>query len=329
MTSPASFVFVTGHVFGARALEGIAGSSSFGEGQLSCRLVIGLGEQSRQGTVGYTDAEGLAQLLDSPYRVAHDGSLAALSGAIREAAPDYLIVIGWSRLVASEVLDIPREIHGGGRAERSADAYGCVGMHPTLLPVGRGQAPIPWTLIKQVHHTGLSTFLLEDGADTGGIVQQHPLDVGASETATSLFLRFADLHFHAGRDLATVLANRRLRARRQDEGVASVWPRRRPKDSEISLDQPYGQLESFVRALQPPYPRAYLRVNSRDVRVSACQFVSESIEGPTPSVLAEEDKHLIVQVRDAVARLVVAPSATDEWTLRPEGASHRRAADDD
>src|SRR5690606_23924645 len=46
---------------------------------------------------------------------------------------DWLFIIGWSQIARKEVLETPNK--------------GCIGMHPTLLPVGRGRAAIPWAII--------------------------------------------------------------------------------------------------------------------------------------------------------------------------------------
>ena len=39
-------------------------------------------------------------------------------------------------------------------------------MHPTLLPVGRGRAAIPWAIIKGLDKTGVTMFKLDEGVDT-------------------------------------------------------------------------------------------------------------------------------------------------------------------
>ena len=52
---------------------------------------------------------------------------------------DWLFIIGWSQIASLEVLKVPRR--------------GALGMHPTLLPVGRGRAAIPWTILKGLSET--------------------------------------------------------------------------------------------------------------------------------------------------------------------------------
>jgi methionyl-tRNA formyltransferase len=254
---PAALVLVTGHAFGLRAFEGIFSSPAYLDGRLTVPLMIGLGDARAAATVGYQSPAALAAEQGVPYVATTDGRLTSLADEIRAARPAYLLVIGWSRLIPDEILAIPGELApaGGGPG-----ASGCIGMHPTRLPHGRGQAPIPWTIIKGVKRTALSVFLLAAGADTGPVVAQYELDVHDRETGASLFYRIAQAHFTAGQELAGPLARRQVSGQPQDEAAASRWPRRRPADGELTAALTTAEADALVRALLGPYPRAFAQV---------------------------------------------------------------------
>jgi methionyl-tRNA formyltransferase len=55
---------------------------------------------------------------------------------------DWLLIIGWSQIARRELLETP--------------ACGCLGMHPSLLPIGRGRAAIPWAILKGLDQTGVT-----------------------------------------------------------------------------------------------------------------------------------------------------------------------------
>src|SRR6266496_1733341 len=76
-------------------------------------------------------------------------------GAIKEKGLDWLFIIGWSQIAGPLVLDAPKR--------------GVLGIHPTLLPAGRGRAPIPWAILKGLKQTGVTLFKLDAGIDTGPI----------------------------------------------------------------------------------------------------------------------------------------------------------------
>jgi methionyl-tRNA formyltransferase len=257
-----SLVLVTGHTFGIRAFEGIFSSRAFLSGQLEVPLAIGLDAGRAGATVGYQSLARLAAEQEVPFVSTADGRLTSLAGRIRDARPAYILVIGWSHLVADEVLAIPAAIAAAGGSAGPGPGgpgpVGCIGMHPTRLPDGRGQAPVPWTIIKGYRQTALTVFFLESDADTGPIVAQYDLDVAVRETAASLFYRLAHAHFTAGRDLAEGLAARCVESRVQAEATATRWPRRRPDDGQIRPGMSYAEIDALVRALLGPYPRAFI-----------------------------------------------------------------------
>src|SRR6266700_4279097 len=145
---PARLVLVSGHVFGLRAFEGIVSSPARLAGQIEVPLMIGLDESRAAHTVGYRSLAGLAAEQGARHVSTSDGRLGSLAGQIRAARPAYLLVIGWSHLIPDEILSIPAAIAvrgGAGPGGAGPGGSGCIGMHPTKLPGGRGQAPIPWT----------------------------------------------------------------------------------------------------------------------------------------------------------------------------------------
>jgi methionyl-tRNA formyltransferase len=263
---PARLVMVTGHTFGVRAFEGIFSSPAFLAGQLEVPLIIGLDEAKAGGTVGYQSPGPLAADQGADFVATADGRLRSLAARIRAARPAYLLVIGWSALIPDDVLAIPQEVAGDAAGPGGC---GCIGMHPTRLPDGRGQAPIPWTIIKGGRQTALSVFFLEPAADTGPVIAQYDLAVSPRETAASLFYRMAQAHFTAGAELAGRLAQRRVPAEIQDAGAATRWPKRRPRDGEIRPEATCAEIDALVRGLLGPYPRAFAVLDGQPVQVVA------------------------------------------------------------
>jgi len=285
MRRPARIVLVSGHAFGAAAFAGILSSDAYLDDQLEVSAVIGLRTDQAAKTVGYRSLAPLAAEQQLRYLDAPDGRLRGLIELISGIQPHYILVIGWSSIVCPEVLRIPAE-SAGVMNDGIPDGFGCIGMHPTQLPEGRGQAPIPWTIIKGLKHTALSVFFLEDAADTGPVIAQYPVEVSPRETASSLFYKMEHVHFRAGAELAAGLAGRSVTGSKQDESAASVWPRRRPDDGELTSAMTGEEIDRQVRALLGPYPRAF--VTSEGSRIP--------VRGVVPLGSPPSDRRL---VRDA------------------------------
>ena len=207
-------------------------------------LVISLPDEKARSKSGrvYLDAFCAAHavpLLKSP-----NVNDAAVINAIRQSGIDWLFIIGWSQIAREDVLAAPRR--------------GVLGMHPTLLPIGRGRAAIPWAILKRLDKTGVTLFKLDGGVDTGDIVAQRVIPLTASTTATELYDAVDDHHVALMQEAFPKLVNDTLVAVPQDDATATEWPGRKPEDGEIDLAGSVHDAECLVRAVTRPYPGAFV-----------------------------------------------------------------------
>ena len=162
---------------------------------------------------------------------------------IRRESIDWLFIIGWSQIARAEVLGAPRK--------------GVLGMHPTLLPEGRGRAAIPWAILKGLSETGVTLFQMDAGVDTGPILGQLRLPIGPQTTATELYERVQAAHETLIGNIWPDLVSGTIVAVPQDEARATVWPGRKPEDGRISEEMSVSWVEKLVRATTHPYPGAF------------------------------------------------------------------------
>lgn len=195
--------------------------------------------------------------LDTPYLVE----------AARDLKPDLGIVIGVSQLIPPSILSIP--------------PLGFVGMHPTLLPEGRGRAPIPWAIIKGLKRTGVTLFYLDSGPDTGDILAQVEIPIYYEDTAASLGERTDHVAACLLVEYITRLARGTAPRTKQDESRATVWERRRPEDGLIDWSKGRRQLYDWVRGLTHPYPGAFTYFKGRKLYIwAARESWDERVAGP-------------------------------------------------
>lgn len=166
---------------------------------------------------------------------------------------DWLFVIGWSQIVRPPVLWAPKR--------------GAVGIHPTLLPEGRGRAPIPWAILKQLPEAGVTMFLLDEGVDSGPIIAQERLPLAPDETATTLYERVCKAHVTLIQKTWAAFENNQINPIPQDHEKATYWLKRTPEDGRISLDMSVYEVERLVRATTRPYPGAFIDDTHNRVRI--------------------------------------------------------------
>jgi methionyl-tRNA formyltransferase len=152
-----------------------------------------------------------------------------------DAAPDVLVVAAYGLILPQAVLDIPKR--------------GCLNIHASLLPRWRGAAPIQRCLEAGDAETGVTIMQMEAGLDTGPMLLQESLKIGAGETAATLHNRLAE---QGGRLIVDAL-----------QRLASLSPTLQPAEgvtyaskidkAEAAIDwtQPATAIERRIRAFDP------------------------------------------------------------------------------
>lgn len=164
--------------------------------------------------------------------------------AIIESGIDWLFIVGWSQIAREDVLQAPRR--------------GVLGMHPTLLPVGRGRAAIPWAILKALPETGVTLFQMDGGVDTGPIIGQRLIPLSPEITATRLYEQVDAAHVDLIEEIFPKLAADAVMAVAQDDTLATEWSQRRPEDGAIDLSGSVHDAERLIRAVTRPYPGAFV-----------------------------------------------------------------------
>jgi methionyl-tRNA formyltransferase len=173
--------------------------------------------------------------------------------AVRASGIDWLFIVGWSQIARAEVLAAPRR--------------GALGMHPTLLPEGRGRAAIPWAILKGLTETGVTLFQLDERVDAGPVLARERLAVAPDETAATLYARVAEAHRQLIRHAWDDLCSGRIVPVPQDESRATWWPGRTPAEGRIAPETSVAEAERLVRAVTRPYPGAFWNEPGRVLRV--------------------------------------------------------------
>jgi methionyl-tRNA formyltransferase len=250
-----SIVFISGVELGYFALNGILDSLQYQNSEVEIVAIIGLDQSKANITSGFQKFDDLP--IKPNTRIHYVKSIKDKQSIdlIENYQPDYIFIIGWSELAPTSLLDIPMKKHK--RNFRYGRDYGCIGMHPTLLPEGRGRAPIPWTLIKGLDNSGVTLFYLEEKADAGDIIIQKKFCISKSDNASTIYHKVAELHYKILNELMPLIVNGSITSIPQDESKATYWEKRSPSDGIINWNKTGIDIFNWIRALTHPYPGAF------------------------------------------------------------------------
>jgi methionyl-tRNA formyltransferase len=162
-------------------------------------------------------------------------------GRLAELRADLAVVVAFGQILPQAVLDAP--------------ARGSINVHASLLPRYRGAAPIAWAIIRGEGETGITTFQMDAGMDTGRILLQEATPIGPEETAGELAVRLAAIGARVL--LRTLDELDTLVPIAQDEAAVTLAPRLRKEDGWLRLEEPARALVDRIRGCNP-WPGAAL-----------------------------------------------------------------------
>lgn len=174
---------------------------------------------------------------------------------------DAAIVAAYGQILPQIMLDTPR--------------LGCLNIHASLLPRWRGAAPIQAAVLAGDAETGVTIMQMEAGLDTGPMLAQAHVSIGADTTAGSLFPVLAEL---GARMLLDVLQHHPASVLQPDG--ATYAPKLKREDGHLDWTRPSAELDRRVRGLFP-WPGAWFRWGAETVKV--LQATPEPGSEPTNS----------------------------------------------
>ena len=183
-----------------------------------------------------------------PERVNSDEAIRTVKGA----SPDLIVVAAYGQILKPALFTIP--------------PYGTVNIHASLLPAYRGAAPINWAIINGETTTGITTFLIDEGMDTGKILMQRSIPIGKDETAGELEARLAELGAKTIVETIAGLVDGTITPVAQPPTGASLAPRLTREDGRIDWGRPASEVHNLVRGTNP-WPGGWTKLGDERVKI--------------------------------------------------------------
>ena len=204
------------------------------------------------------------------------------AAAIERAQPDVVVTACFPWRLPGTVLALP--------------PLGCLNIHPSLLPRGRGPDPVFWTFRRGERVTGVTVHLMDAGLDTGPILVQERIEVPPGARAPDLE---RDLMARGGRLAATVLpawARGEISPRPQDDTLATMAPLPEAADFEISTDWEAEAAYAFAVGVAPLRGPLAVRVLATGEQIPVQDAIDYAAEGAQDAPAVDEGRG-VVRVR--------------------------------
>ncbi len=195
---------------------------------------------------------------------------------------DLFIVVAYGKIIPRLLFDMPR--------------YGTINLHPSLLPLYRGAAPIQWALINGEKRTGITVQMINEELDAGDILLQERIDIPIDMTAGDLY----DLVLPKGAAmlLKTIagLQDNTIKPEPQDDSQATYCGKIDTETARIDWNKTAMEIHNLVRGLNPR-PVAWTTFRDKKIKIWRTMPVEDTLpKGSTPgSIHILPGKRLVTQ----------------------------------
>ena len=172
---------------------------------------------------------------------------------ITDINPDLIIVAAYGQILPKTILDIPK--------------YGCLNVHPSLLPRWRGPSPIQYTILAGDKETGVTIMLMDEKMDHGPILAQRELEFPISN------FQFPDLRDKLAELGAKLLIktiprwiNGEITPKPQDESKATYTKILKKEDGKIDWSKSAEEIVREIRAFYP-WPGSFCSWDGKKMKV--------------------------------------------------------------
>jgi methionyl-tRNA formyltransferase len=172
---------------------------------------------------------------------------------LKGLAPDLIVVAAFGQILPPQVLAAP--------------GFGCINVHPSLLPRYRGASPVATVILQGDEVTGVTIMSMDAGMDTGPILSQREVPISTEYTTGSLTIKLAEIGAQLLMETLPLWIDGLIKPRPQDETEASYSKVINKNDGEMDWRLPTQELWRRVRAFNP-WPECYTRWRGKRLKLS-------------------------------------------------------------
>lgn len=203
----------------------------------------------------------IAQKYDLP--IEQPEKIKDLKPKIENLNPDLIIVADYGQIIPKEILDLPK--------------YGCLNIHPSLLPKYRGPSPIQATILNGDKETGVTIIKMTEKIDAGPIIAQSKFK---NQISKMNFLQLRNKLAELGAELLIKTIpfwiNGQIKPKKQLEKKATFTKILKKEDGLINWQKSAEEIERQIRALNP-WPGTYTFYQGKRLKILEAEAINHQL----------------------------------------------------
>ena len=202
-----------------------------------------------------------------PNRLSDEG----IEDAIRDIKADFIVVAAFGQILPKSILDLAP----------------CINLHASLLPQYRGASPVQQSLLNGDVRTGVTSMMMEEGLDTGDILEKIEFLIPKDMRLHALMLQLTN--DACSLTLSTLRNFKQITAVRQDENKATLCKKIKKSDGEIDFEDA-ALIYNKYRAFEG-WPGVFA---SNGTKFDGLSLVDTTSHNRTLEILAFEEESVMV-----------------------------------
>lgn len=167
---------------------------------------------------------------------------------LAQIKPDLLVLASYGKILPEEALRQP--------------VFGCLNVHPSLLPRYRGATPIQSAILNGETETGVTIMSMAKSVDAGGVIAQRTAPILPNDTTPVLREKLAELGSQLLVELLPKYLSGQAKITAQDDALATRTTKLFKELGRINWEEPAELIVRKIRAFLP-WPGTYTTLNGK------------------------------------------------------------------
>ena len=211
---------------------------------------------------------------------------------LNELELDLIVVVAYGQILSEDVLELPK--------------YGCINLHASLLPEYRGSSPIQQAILDGKEKTGVTTMFMDQGLDTGDIIDQKEIVIKRDDNAGNLHDRLSKAGAKLLENTVLNFINnpKNIKKTKQDDNKSNYTGQLSKDDGLIDWSKNTEYIKNFIRAMNP-WPGSFTYLDSKLLKVFEIKETNDKSD-KIPGTIIEADPNdgFLVQTGDYIVKLI-------------------------
>lgn len=208
---------------------------------------------------------------------------------ITNKSVDLIISVNYLFIIEKDIIELPVLL--------------AFNIHGSLLPRYRGRTPHVWSIINNEKYTGITAHKIDEGCDTGDIIEQIKIEITNKDTGASILNKYAQQYIPLIESVIFKIKNDSVVYLKQKEAEATYFGVRTPDDGKIDWNWQKERIYNWVRAQASPYPGAFTFYQDEKIIIDEIVFSNHGFNTEMPNGLILSEEPLLVKTSNGVVEL--------------------------